>query len=1353
MYICDCVQRPICAAAAKIPFVVLGVTYFLTLLGLGLVAISSVDSSLVDADDWRNTLLSYAPLESPLVQIRLALNQMWREEAGTMWDGRLKIPLPQQTLGFPKSTSAQAGVSEADIFLGNDTDLRFNGFDAARAYFSHLKDEDSGKPPVDYEHSFAYMQTLRRREGLEASNGPDYTTFSADSRDKKNATTLMQQPFLLYRDISYNPGNNLLQSGNFLRAACKLETTLFGALQRSPSLPLGKDFYFLRFVYSRSRIGFLAWLASSSSSSQLWGEGGLEQEKMEPYLANLDVDATDYLQAREAAEASYWKAVQDQIDDILSCETVGAIDPTLSTVQAMPVVGDSNAQTTLRVVASTGMTTFARESNFTIDYCERLNDLLASTFTDADASGLSPRLNNDGGWYKFPNSLDYQVRFYDSACSREELNALATRDVAVGLPFTLIAIVVITYAFTFSPFCILNLLLLQLSSLCLGMFLYFYVCWRSYFDPVMYFAFFVLFAVGTDDFFVLFETLRQELPDARHDVPDGDAKLQTMAVTDDPDLAWEARESFKYGLNAGRPAAYTEVRIYIALRRALRRSNKSIFTTSFTTIIAFLAMLSSSFAGVVHLGLLTACLLTADYFLAVVVAPAVLSAYLKYLHASPLLSALPKKDLWGVRNDYYYENFRSAKAKFMKELCGLYTGTFGKSYEDINPAHADLRATPACSYPPAMGIVLGMGILVIISLVVVGQIDYPEKPVSFFPETHMYNERDILDEVGHHFPSSNNNHTVYVFWGVREEVWVEGGDSTVSSRWLPEWDESSGNYPQLNKNPAVDLLAPESVRHILQLGKRLETSFNDKTDSFVDNSLRCPFRTVLEVVQQQTEETIFAKDFDYTTLPVVNYQSSEDDSTASFLLTKRQLAGGATLVRGYHRAYATERVAQGGPASGESAFFQRPDATTVYQGPAWTDQFVRAARKLESDDVTGPQCWGSTTWSSGASACQPPAKYGNKDADQVPVLLSTTEDGGGLYFDETRINSANFAMYGLKFSVPFSSLRHIPFDDAERISEAVQSVLDHFNLIAPAKAGFAHQYSTGYQFYETMKEVSISYFVGIAWATPLVFLAVLLATRNWIVTIFANLVAFFVVEMVVATLISMDSEFGLVESLAVLIAIGLTMDYILHLSTGYIEGGRNHGLYGRRPRVQFAMQSMGPSIVAGFVTTASTALVLWRLCNVSVFTRLGAAMFFTILYAALMSLVFYPCLLLLIGPQGTNGDLHCLVSEAERGRSCGFAKNLPRFAGGYKGNILGGGMVNFTGGTFGSNWVDAGALSYKDAPVWVKGAPPSRKGRLIWGKGKGVKKGAHYHRRRAEGKWAEMTGFARPNRKGKGKFW
>merc|ERR1712048_1514220 len=76
---------------------------------------------------------------------------------------------------------------------------------------------------------------------------------------------------------------------------------------------------------------------------------------------------------------------------------------------------------------------------------------------------------------------------------------------------------------------------------------------------------------------------------------------------------------------------------------------------------------------------------------------------------------------------------------------------------------------------------------------------------------------------------------------------------------------------------------------------------------------------------------------------------------------------------------------------------------------------------------------------------------------------------------------------------------------------------------------------------------------GILIAMPLALIILMISTQNWVVSLFAvfDIVGIMLCELSIMYL--MGWKFGVSESVAIVIIIGFSVDYVVHLANAYLE--------------------------------------------------------------------------------------------------------------------------------------------------------------------------------------------------------
>jgi len=148
------------------------------------------------------------------------------------------------------------------------------------------------------------------------------------------------------------------------------------------------------------------------------------------------------------------------------------------------------------------------------------------------------------------------------------------------------------------------------------------------------------------------------------------------------------------------------------------------------------------------------------------------------------------------------------------------------------------------------------------------------------------------------------------------------------------------------------------------------------------------------------------------------------------------------------------------------------------------------------------------------------------------------------------------------------------------------------------------------------------------------------ATENYLIATFAALTIAMIVVIVFGFLTFSGWGLGLLEGILVVLVIGFSVDYTVHLSDSYKVSSKPT----RFLKVQDALDSVGDSILSGAVSTIGAAAIMLS-ASISFFSKFGAFIFLTIILSTTFSLGFYCCLLMIAGPIGGTGNVANLFSD------------------------------------------------------------------------------------------------------------
>ena len=156
---------------------------------------------------------------------------------------------------------------------------------------------------------------------------------------------------------------------------------------------------------------------------------------------------------------------------------------------------------------------------------------------------------------------------------------------------------------------------------------------------------------------------------------------------------------------------------------------------------------------------------------------------------------------------------------------------------------------------------------------------------------------------------------------------------------------------------------------------------------------------------------------------------------------------------------------------------------------------------------------------------------------------------------------------------------------------------------------------------------------GIGIALPLAFISLLVSTQNILVSFYAITAIIGIVVCEVALMVIQGWELGISESIAIVMMIGFSVDYVVHLGNSYIECEISGD---RAVRTTWALYTMAISVVFGALTTFGSGFwLIWP--DMMFFKKFGFLVVTVISISVYFALVYFMSLLAAIGPNDKCG--------------------------------------------------------------------------------------------------------------------
>jgi len=167
--------------------------------------------------------------------------------------------------------------------------------------------------------------------------------------------------------------------------------------------------------------------------------------------------------------------------------------------------------------------------------------------------------------------------------------------------------------------------------------------------------------------------------------------------------------------------------------------------------------------------------------------------------------------------------------------------------------------------------------------------------------------------------------------------------------------------------------------------------------------------------------------------------------------------------------------------------------------------------------------------------------------------------------------------------------------------------------------------------------------VGIAISVVLAYAVLLIATTNVIVTTMAIVSILGIMLSVFMTMVFLGWEISVLESISMIVVVGMSVDYTVHLMHAYHECD-SLLIPARFDKARAAMAEMGVSVFSGALTTFLAACPLF-FAQFVFFSQFGAFIAMITLYSIVWAIFFLMTLVTVVGPEATENGNGYLFGE------------------------------------------------------------------------------------------------------------
>lgn len=185
-----------------------------------------------------------------------------------------------------------------------------------------------------------------------------------------------------------------------------------------------------------------------------------------------------------------------------------------------------------------------------------------------------------------------------------------------------------------------------------------------------------------------------------------------------------------------------------------------------------------------------------------------------------------------------------------------------------------------------------------------------------------------------------------------------------------------------------------------------------------------------------------------------------------------------------------------------------------------------------------------------------------------------------------------------------------------------------------APQGVNKAFFTGndYWYMDTHQAMTSTAYSSAATALIATTLVILISSRSFLLTFFSVLSMFYILAATIATMVLCGWTLGFIESICIAILIGISADFVTHLSVAYTT---EEGNLDREKRTEQALLDMGPSILAAaFTTIVSSVIMIFT--KIVFFGRFAYVMLFTISHSTFGAFIVFCTLTNCAGPSNPS---------------------------------------------------------------------------------------------------------------------
>jgi predicted RND superfamily exporter protein len=152
----------------------------------------------------------------------------------------------------------------------------------------------------------------------------------------------------------------------------------------------------------------------------------------------------------------------------------------------------------------------------------------------------------------------------------------------------------------------------------------------------------------------------------------------------------------------------------------------------------------------------------------------------------------------------------------------------------------------------------------------------------------------------------------------------------------------------------------------------------------------------------------------------------------------------------------------------------------------------------------------------------------------------------------------------------------------------------------------------------------------------------LVASRNIIIALSAISSVAIAIVSVLYVIVTRDWRLGIAESICLIIILGLSVDYTVHLANEFIHSQHRH----RKYKMKQAYKNIGVSIFGGALATFGAGALLYG-AELLLYQKFAIIICCTVVISFIVSTIFFGAMMHIFGPMRSCGDIlyFCIDKE------------------------------------------------------------------------------------------------------------